>query len=317
MQKGIFKEHDALWVEKYRPQNIDEYIGNKEIKEKFAEYIKNQDIPNLLLSGTAGLGKSSIANIFVKHIDCDFYYLNASDNNNIETVRTVISNFCTTSGFAPLKIMVLDEFGYFTSAAQAALKAIIEMYTRNVRFILTCNEIEKVIEPIVSRCQHFAMIPPTKNEVQKKCKFILEKEEVEYDNEELETIIRHLYPDVRKIIGTLEQLTSNKALKLSKEFFLLLNSQKKIIDIFNEAKESNMYDKVNEIRQVLADTRIKTFNELYRYLYDNIETFQRKKDNCIPIILSLARTQYNDALVVDKEINVVAGMIELMEILTK
>lgn len=317
MQKGIFRQNDSLWVEKYRPQALNEYIGNKEVKEKFEDFIKTQDIPNLLLEGPPGCGKTSMANILIKHINCDYKYINASSENNMETVRTTIMNFCTTSGFSSLKIMICDEFEQMSFSAQAALRSIMEQFSKTCRFILTCNFVEKVIDPIKSRCQTFTIISPSKEQIKRKTEYILRTEEVEYDGEELNTIINNLYPDVRKIIGTLQQLTTNKVLKLSKEFFLIQNTQTRLVDIFNKSTESNLYDNVTEIRQLLADARIKTFNEIYRYLYDNIDLYKRNDSKIIPIIVSLARTQYNDAMIVDKEINVVAGMIELLEILTK
>ena len=316
-QQGIFKKNNDLWVEKYRPQQLDEYIGNSDTKEKFQTYLDEGDIPHLLLSGPAGTGKSSFANIVVKHLNCDFKYINASNENSVDTVRTKITDFCTTSSFSPLKILVLDEADFITPSGQAALRAIMEQYAKNCRFILTCNEVERMIEAIQSRCQHYIIIPPSKQQVRDKAISVLKNEQIQWDDEELEAIINNCYPDVRKTIGTLQKQSVGKVLKLDKEFFKLLSYQKNILSIIKTSSNGNLFDKVREVRQLLSDSRVKTYTELYRFLYEKIEDYQRKDSNIIPIILTLSEGLNNDALVVDKEINMAATLIKLLEAINK
>jgi len=317
LQSGIFKKNNDLWVEKYRPQNLSEYIGNSDIKEKFQNFINEGDIPHLLLSGPAGTGKSSFANIVVSHLNCDFKYINASNENSVDTVRTKITEFCTTSSFSPLKILVLDEADFITASGQAALRAVMEQYARNCRFILTCNEVERMIDAIQSRCQHFIIIPPSKQQVKTKMLFILKNEQIQYDDDELDTIINNCYPDVRKTIGALQKQIVGKVLKLDKEFFKLLSYQKNILSIIKTSSSGNLFEKVKEIRQLLSDSRVKTYTELYRFLYEKIEEYQKYESNIIPIILTLSEGLNNDALVVDKEINMAATLIKLLETINK
>lgn len=313
---GIFKYHEDFWVEKYRPQSLSDYLGNETIKEKFQEYIDNGLKANLLLSGDPGIGKSTFAHILVKHFDCDYKYINASDDNNVETVRTKISKFCITSGFTKLKFLVLDEFGAFTKQGQLALKSVLEQFSESTRFILTCNEIENVDEAIKSRCQHFTLIAPEKVKVRKRMLEILDKEKIEYELDEVDTIIDYNYPDLRQILNDLQKQVVGNVLKLDKEYFKLLTYQVKVVDILKSVTQENMYDKVTEIRQLMADTRIKKYTRLYRHLFENVPAIARNKQHNISLPIAIAKYMYQDKDMPDKEINLVVCLIELVEIIT-
>ena len=156
---------NSLWVEKYRPSSLDTYIGNDHLKSKVSIYLESGDLPHLLLFGRAGTGKTTLAKLLVKNIECDYLYINASDENNVDTVRTKVKNFASTIGFKDLKIIILDECDYITPNAQAALRNLMETFSRHCRFILTCNYVERIIDPIQSRCQSFQIVPPSKKEV--------------------------------------------------------------------------------------------------------------------------------------------------------
>ena len=310
--KGIFKDHDEVWVEKYRPRTFEDLICDKEIKEKLLSFVKTQDVSNLLLEGPAGTGKSSIANLLVKEIDCDFKEINASNDNGIDAVRTIITQFCTTSSFSRIKIMVLSEFSEFTPQGQGALRDIMEKYSSNTRFIMTCNSVERIIEPIRSRAMEFKILPPSKDKVYERCAFILEKEGVEYDETEMKQTVDFHYPDVRKCIQSLEQQTINKILKLNKEFFKLLRYQEKVVEICKGVKEANLTDKVTEIRQLMADARIKNYTQLYRYLYDKIDEYCPPK-KVFKVIIQLEEGLKFDAMIADKEINIVSTILRIFE----
>jgi len=316
-KRGIFKQHDGLWVEKYRPQNIDDYIASPDFKEKIKGWLRDQNISNLLLIGSPGTGKSSLANLLVKELDCDFKYINASSESGIEIVRTKIMDFCSASSLEPLKILVCDEADGLSGPAQFSLKATTEQYSRHTRFIFTANISEKIIEPLRSRCQEFVVLPPSKIQVIDRCKYILEQEKVDYDNDELDSIVNFCYPDIRKCIQDLQRNTIGKVLKLDKEYFKLLSYQKKIVDIIKDSKPSNLYEKVQEIRQLLADSRVKTYNELYRYLYDHIEEYMKKRDCYLGIHLILNDALYYDGLIADKEMNIVSCVIKILEHINK
>lgn len=312
MGKPIFKYHTDLWVEKYRPANFSEYITSSDLKEKFENFVKEQNIPHLLFEGPPGTGKSSCANLLVKALDCDVKYINAAENNGIDTVREEIMSYCVTSSFSKLKIIVLDEFSEFTPQGQLALNAAMEQYSSHVRFILTCNAVENIIPKIRSRCQEFRILPPTEEQVKDRCIFILEKEGIDYEKDELEEIIRHNYPDIRKIIQYLDQQSVGKVLKLDKEFFKLLKYEKNIVELLKSTTSQNLYDNATTIRQMVADSRVKNFTSLYKYLFQKIDVYS-KPNKVIPIIFKIQEGVKNDTLIADKEINLIATILRIME----
>ena len=160
------KQH-TLWVERYRPVSLENYIGNEHLKTKVSKYISTGDIPHLLLHGKAGTGKTTLAKLLVSNVDCDHMYVNASDENNVETVRNKIKMFASSVGFKDLKVIILDECDFLTPNAQAALRNLMETFSKHCRFILTCNYVERIIDPIQSRCQSFQIIPPSQSDVAK------------------------------------------------------------------------------------------------------------------------------------------------------
>ena len=157
--------NNSLWVEKYRPQKLSEYVGNEHLKEKVSEYLQSGDVPHLLFFGKAGTGKTTLAKLIVSSINCDYIIINASDERGIDIIRNKVKGFASTVGFKDKKIIILDEFDYMTPDAQAMLRNLMETFSKHCRFILTCNYVEKVIDPIQSRCQTFQIVPPTKKDV--------------------------------------------------------------------------------------------------------------------------------------------------------
>ena len=172
------KVNNSLWVEKYRPSKLTEYVGNEHLKDKVKDYLESGEIPHLLFFGKAGTGKTTLAKLIVNSIDCDHIIINASDENNVDTVRNKVKGFASTVGFKDMKIIILDEFDYMTPGAQAILRNLMETFSKHCRFILTCNYIEKIIDPIQSRCQSFAITPPTKKDVAVQVAKILDAENV-------------------------------------------------------------------------------------------------------------------------------------------
>ena len=170
------REH-TLFVEKYRPDTLDNYIGNEHLKSKVEHYLETGDLPHLLLFGKAGTGKTTLAKILVKNIECDYLYINASDENNVDTVRNKVKQFASTVGFKDMKVIILDECDYITPNAQAALRNLMETFSKHCRFILTCNYVERIIDPIQSRCQPYKIVPPSRKEVAQQMVNILDSEE--------------------------------------------------------------------------------------------------------------------------------------------
>jgi len=310
-EKEPVKTENSLWVEKYRPQTLNDYIGNDLLKEKVQSYLDNNDVPHLLLYGKAGTGKTTLAKIIAQTIECDMMVINASDENNVETVRNKVKNFASGAGFKGFKIIILDEFDYMTPNAQAILRNLMETFSRHTRFILTCNYHEKIIEPILSRCQTFAVNPPSKKEVAVHVTDILTKEGIQFDIKDVADIISSFYPDIRRIMNTCQLQSSKGVLKVDKQTILQADFKNKIIDILASGEEKrNAY---TQIRQIVGDNKVNDFSELYSALYERLDDYAN--GNTANVILELAQGQFRDALVIDKEICFMATIIAIINII--
>ena len=298
---------NTLWVEKYRPSSLDTYIGNDHLKGKVKVYLESGDLPHLLLHGKAGTGKTTLAKILMNNIECDYLYINASDENNVDTVRTKIKNFASSVGFKDYKIIALDECDYITPNAQAALRNLMETFSKHCRFILTCNYVERIIDPIQSRCQSFQIIPPSKTEVAQRLNQILEEEEVNFELEELKILINSGYPDIRRIINTAQRNVVNSILTLDKGSVIQNDYKLKLLEILKTQDKRNAF---KTIRQLVADSQITDFADLFRLLYDEVDGYG--KGHIAECILVIAKYELSDSQVVDKEINAMAMIIELL-----
>ena len=298
-----------LWVEKYRPTTLEEYVGNETIKNKIADYLKQGSIQNLLFHGVAGTGKTTLAKLIAKNLNCDLLYINASDERGIDTIREKIQPFALSMGFNDVKIVILDEADYLTPQAQATLRHTIEACSATTRFILTCNYLERIISPLQSRCQTFEIIPPSKREVWQKCKTILNDEGVSSSPSEVEPIVDAHYPDIRKTINTLQGSIINNEVKA--DHGSLKNTQLGglIVDaLIRKAK-------LSEIRQIIADSGSREFDDLFKYIYDKSSTLCG--DNEGEAILIIAKYQYEYTFVLEKEICIAAMLKKLLEICEK
>ena len=301
---------NTLWVEKYRPSNVDTYIGNEHLLEKVSIYLESGDLPHLLLYGKAGTGKTTLAKILVKNIECDYLYINASDENNVDTVRTKVKNFASTVGFKDMKVIILDECDYITPNAQAALRNLMETFSKHCRFILTCNFVERIIDPIQSRCQSFQIIPPSKTEVAKHLHKILIQENVMDSPEDIKVLVETGYPDIRRVINSAQRNVVKGRLKLDTSSIIQNDYKLKLLKILETQNKKNAF---NEIRQLLADNKITDYADLFRLLYDEVDGYG--KGHLAECILIIARYELSDSQVVDKEINVMAMLIELLGVI--
>ena len=300
----------SLWVEKYRPQSLSTYIGNEHLKSKVKIYLESGDLPHLLLYGRAGTGKTTLAKILVKNIECDYLYINASDENSVDTVRYKVRQFASTIGFKELKIIILDECDYITPNAQAALRNLMETFSKHCRFILTCNYVERIIDPIQSRCQLFQTIPPSKTEVAQRLNTILEEEEIKYELQDLKVLIDSNYPDIRRVINNAQRNVVNNELKLDIASIIQNDYKLKLLKILETQNKKNAF---KEIRQLLLDNKITDYADLFRLLYDNVDSYG--KGHVAECILIIAKYEVSDIQVVDKEINAMAMLIELLGVI--
>ena len=299
---------NSLWVEKYRPSGLEGYVGNEHIIQKVNIYIENNDVPHLLLHGDPGTGKTTLAKIIVNAIDCDYLYINASDERAIDTLREKIRGFAASVGFRNWKVVILDESDYLTPVAQAALRNLMETFSKNTRFILTCNYPEKVIDPIQSRCQTFEIIPPTKKDVAKRLNDILINEGIQFEMPDLAVIVNSGYPDIRRVINAAQRQVINGRLVIDKQSSIESTYAEKIVDILKSGADTK--SKFTQIRQILADSKVRDYTKLYSTLYERVDEYAGNKVGVT--IVNIAEAQYKDSLVVDKEINVMAMFVNIL-----
>ena len=297
----------SLWVEKYRPNTLQTYIGNDHLKSKVSVYLESGDVPHLLLFGRAGTGKTTLAKLIVNNIDCDYLYINASDENSVDVVREKVKNFASTLGFKDMKVIILDECDYITPNAQAALRNLMETFSKNCRFILTCNYVERIIDPIQSRCQSFQIIPPDRKQVAQHLANILTNESVEYDIKDIVTIVNGGYPDIRRVINGSQRQVVNSKLVIDENTIVQNDYKLQLLDILKTQDKKNSFQ---NIRQLLADSKVSDFSDLFRLLFDTVDDWG--KGHIAECILILSKYQQSDAVVVDKEINVMAMFVEII-----
>ena len=294
-----------LWVEKYRPQVLEDYVGNEVIKNKIADYLKQGSIQNLLFHGVAGTGKTTLAKLIAKNLNCDLLYINASDERGIDTIRDKIIPFASSMSFNDVKIVILDEADYITPQAQATLRNTIESCSKTTRFILTCNYLERIISPLQSRCQTFEITPPSKQEVNDTCQSILTKEKTLYYDNNIDDVINTHYPDIRKIINTLQGSVIDGQIKIDDNSLKNTQLGDRIINALQKKYKLHM------IRQILADSGAREFDGLFKILYDNVSEYTNKEGEAILII---AKYQYEYTFVLEKEICIAAMLNKLLDI---
>ena len=302
-------EH-SLWVEKYRPNTLDTYIGNEHLKSKVSVYLESGDLPHLLLYGKAGTGKTTLAKLLVNNIECDYMYINASDENSVDTVRTKVRGFASTMGFKDYKIIILDECDYITPNAQAALRNLMETFSKHCRFILTCNFVERIIDPIQSRCQSFQVKPPSKKEVALHIHNILKEEGIASKMDDVAGLVNAGYPDIRRVINSCQRQCVDGMLVVDKQSLVESDYKMKLMEII---KKESKKDAFKNVRKLLADSQVTDFAELYKLMYDEVDSYGT--GHIAECILIIAKYQLSDSQVVDKEINAMAMIIELLGVI--
>ncbi len=299
------KDHGLL-VEKYRPTNLNNYVGNESIKKSISSYIGQNDIQNLIFYGPAGTGKTTLAKLIVKNIDCDHLYINASDERGIETIRDKVSGFASTMSFKPLKVVILDEADFLTIQAQASLRNVIETFSRTTRFILTCNFIERIIDPLQSRCQTLKVVPPNKLDILKHLVKIVKRENISTVEDDLRIIVDNNYPDVRKMLNTIQVSTTDNKLNLDTTALVSSNYIKEVVKELSNGKSWT------NIRQIIANANVKDFEELYRTLYEKASEYAPGKEGMVAFHIN--EYSYQSNFRIDKEINYMALINQIIKL---
>jgi len=296
-------KRDYVWTEKYRPQTLSEYVCTPEMRERIQGWIKEANPPNLLLAGPAGTGKTTLARLLAKAHKSQTLELNASDERGIDVLRDKVKRFAMMQTTDQGKTIILDEFDHVTLDFQTASRGVIENYSKGTLFILTCNFLNRIIDPIQSRCKVVKIAEMPKKEMARRAATILLKEKVKFKTEDLKEVVQMFYPDMRKVLNTLQSYSRNGELKIDYQDIVDQDFKLKIWE--NIQKKA-----LNEIRQIISNEPV-DFVELYRFLF---QRYYEEPEKHRRHILNIAEYLWRDGLVPDKEINFMACVVGLIEL---
>lgn len=299
-----------LWVEKYRPKTIDGYVFRDENQRRQVNnWVKEKNIPHLLLSGSPGIGKTTLAKVLLNEIGIEEYDLleiNASRTNSVDDVRNLITNFVSMIPFGPYKVVLLDEADYLTHNAQAVLRGVMEQFHETARFILTCNLPSRIMPAIHSRCQTFHVEKVDQDEYTARVATILLEEQVEFELDTLDTFVKAAYPDLRKCINLVQQnVQDGKLISPNASDAGQSDWRLDMVDLFKKGK-------ITEARKlVCGSARPEELEEIYRWLYDNLDLFGRDEETKDQALLVIKQGLVDHAIIADPEINMAATLIKL------
>jgi DNA polymerase III delta prime subunit len=302
-----------LWVEQYRPKDVDGYVFRDEAqREQVKQWIKAGSIPHLLFSGAAGIGKTTLAKILINALNIDEYdvlEINASRTNSVDDIRDSVVNFVSTMPFGQFKIVLLDEADYLSPNAQAALRGVMEEYSQTARFIMTCNYPHKIIPALHSRCQGFHIEKVDHTEFTARAATVLVTEAVEFDIDTLDSYVKATYPDLRKCLNLLQMNTVDAKLKRPSETGTGTADYKlAMVDLFKAGK-------IREARTLLAaQARPEEMDEIFRWMYDNLDMWSKTPEGQDEAILVIRKGLVNHVSCADAEINLSATLVELSQI---
>lgn len=303
---------NEIWVEKYRPKTVDEYVfRNDKHKRQVKSWIKDGGIPHLLFAGSAGTGKTTLARVLINELNVnpgDVLTINASRDNGIDWVRNKITKFSETMPWGNFKVILLDEADGLSPDAQGALRGVMEEYHSTVRFILTCNHINKIVPPLKSRCQTFEIQKQDPIEFTARCAEILLAESVEFDIDRLDNFVKATYPDLRKTIGNLQSAVVDGVLTELEDTKEDSAWRVKMVELF---KSGNIRD---ARKLITSSARPDEYEEIYRWLYDNITMFGDSEDKQDEAVIIIRNGLVKHVSVADPEINLSATLIELQMI---
>jgi replication factor C small subunit len=299
-----------LWTEKYRPSTLTDYVFRDDAQRKQVQgWVDSKTIPHLLFSGAPGTGKTTLAKVLINMLEIDEYdvlEINASRENSVENVRDKITNFVQTMPFGEFKVVLLDEADYISPNGQAALRGVMETYASSSRFILTCNYPNKVIPALHSRCQGFHIEKIDHTEFTARIATVCVEEGVEIDIDTLDSYVKATYPDLRKCLNLCQMNTvDGKLVKPNEGDSATADYKLAVVDLFKQGK-------ILEARKMLcSQVRPEEMDELFRWMYDNLELWGETQEQKDAAILIIAKGLRNIPMVADQEINLAATLVEL------
>ena len=297
-----------LWTEKYRPKQVGDYVWRDgDQKSQVETWIKAGSIPHVLLSGSPGVGKTTLAKVLINELNlepADVMEINASRERGIDIIKNKITNFAGTMPFGRFKIVLMDEADYLTPEAQAVMRGVMETYADNCRFMLTCNYPNKIIPALHSRCQGFHVDKIDHTEFTARCATILVTENVDFELDTLDSFVTAAYPDLRKCINNLQMASVEGKLMAPREASgSTADYRLKMVDLFNAAR-----------KVACANVRPDEMEEMFRWMYDNLQLWSKTEEGQDKAIVVIRNGLVNHALVADPEINLSATLVELATI---
>lgn len=302
-----------LWTEKYRPSTLEDYVFRDDAQRKqVQQWVDTKTIPHLLFSGAPGTGKTTLAKVLINMLDIDDYdvlEINASRENSVDAVRDKITNFVATMPFGEFKVVLLDEADYISPNGQAALRGVMETYASSARFILTCNYPNKIIPALHSRCQGFHIERIDHTEFTARVATVCVSEGVDVDLETLDSYVKATYPDLRKCLNLVQMNTiDGKLVKPQESDSAQADYRLAVVDLFKQGQ-------ILEARKLLcSQVRPEEMDELFRWMYDNLELWGETQEQKDAAILIIAKGLRNIPMVADQEINLAATLVELSQI---
>ena len=297
----------ALWVDKYAPTTLNEIVLKSETKELLHSFVSNGSIPNLIFYSDAGRGKTTLAKVLIKELGASYIALNASLDTSVDVIRERVVQFCSTTSFSKNKIVLCDEADGMSQQALISLKGVIEKYQNVCRFIFTTNELNKLPDPLLSRCQLIEFNDATKKDIRLHCEQILTKENKTFDRNELKTLITDFYPDIRQIVHMLERNSQQDCFKYETNNVSTFESN--FLQIFT--KSGSNESKWQQFREMFVAYDFNDWDKIYTILFNNIEMFDT---NYINVSIILAKYLHQSKTIPNREINLMACLSEILKL---